>query len=159
MRVIFLDFDGPLIPIMSYQNPRVSGKSAVAWPPCVTALNRITDTTGARIVVTSVWRADGFMMTKERLKEWGVTGKMIGITPDLTNRGPVLWNSVPRGLEIEAWIKQYTEDREAVETFVILDDDKDMEHLIPHLIHTPFEVGLTEADADLAIKRLKGEES
>jgi hypothetical protein len=99
------------------------------------------------------------MRTKERLKEWGVTGKMIGMTPDLTNRGPVLWTSVPRGLEIDAWIKQYTEDREPVESFVILDDDKDMEHLMPHLIHTPFEVGLTEADADLAIKRLKGEDN
>jgi len=154
MRVIFLDFDGPIIPIMSHKNPRVSGKGSQAWPSCVDAINRITDATGARIVVSSTWRADGFMKTKNRLKEWGVTGKMIGMTPDLANRGPVLWNSVPRGLEIAAWIKQYTEDREPVESFVILDDDKDMEHLMPHLIHTPFEVGLTESDAEEAIKRL-----
>ena len=154
MKAIFLDFDGPIIPLMSHVNPRVSGKGAGAWPSCVSALNRITDTTGARIVVSSTWRADGFMKTKDRLKEWGITGKMIGLTPDLTERGPVLWNSVSRGIEIAAWIKQYTEDREPVESFVILDDDKDMEHLMPFLIHTPFEVGLTEDDADKAIEML-----
>jgi hypothetical protein len=154
MRVIFLDFDGPIIPILSYPP---SGKQARAWPPCVAALNRITDATGAVIVVTSTWRADGFMKTKERLSDWGVTGDMIGITPDLTNRGPVLWNSVARGFEIQQWLDTY--DRYPIEAFVILDDDKDMEDLMPFLIHTPFEVGLTEADADLAIKMLKGEES
>ena len=94
------------------------------------------------------------MKTKDRLKEWGITGKMIGMTPDLTTRGPVLWNSVPRGLEIDAWIKRYTEDREPIESFVILDDDADMAHLIPFLIQTPFEVGLTESDADRAIAML-----
>lgn len=154
MKIIFLDFDGPIIPYMSHVNPRVSGKRTEAWPSCISALNRITDTTGARIVVTSTWRTDGFMKTKERLKEWGVTGKMIGLTPDLTERGPVLWNSVPRGKEIAEWIKQFSEDSEEVESFVILDDDKDMEHLMPFLIHTPFEVGLTESDADKAIDML-----
>ena len=154
MRVVFLDFDGPIRPLMSHTNPRVSGKAAGAWPSCVEALNRITSTTGAKIVVSSVWRADGFMKTKDRLKEWGITGKMIGMTPDLTTRGPVLWNSVPRGLEIDAWIKRYTEDREPIESFVILDDDADMAHLIPFLIQTPFEVGLTESDADRAIAML-----
>jgi len=154
MKVIFLDFDGPIIPIQSHKNPRVLGKGAQAWPECIKALNRITDATGAGIVVSSTWRADGYMKTKERLNDWGVTGHMIGITPDLTNRGPVLWSAVPRGREIAAWIKQYSEDREEVESFVILDDDADMEELMPFLIQTPFEIGLTEADADKAIEML-----
>jgi hypothetical protein len=99
------------------------------------------------------------MMTKKRLKEWGVLGKMIGLTPDLTNKGPVLWNSVPRGREIAEWIRQYTEDGGSVESFVILDDDADMEELMPYLIKTPFEIGLTEADADKAIEMLTARES
>ena len=152
MKVVFLDFDGPIIPIMSHKCPRISGKGAQAWPSCIAALNRITSETGAYIVVSSTWRADGFKKTKERLNDWGVTGEMISITPDLTHRGPVLWNSVPRGLEIQKWLDDWERGTEhSLESFVIIDDDKDMEHLMSHLIHTPFEVGLTEADADKAI--------
>lgn len=77
MRIVFLDFDGPIIPIMSHTNHRVSGKGTQAWSACVLALNRITETTGARIVVSSTWRWDGFEKTNERLKDWGVTGKPI----------------------------------------------------------------------------------
>jgi hypothetical protein len=153
MKVVFLDFDGPLIPIMSHQCPRVSGKGAQAWPSCVAALNRITDATGAVIVVSSTWRADGLMRTRERLTEWGVKADCLDLTPYLKDRtdGGV-WIGVPRGREIQAWLDGY--GREPIESFVILDDDKDMEHLMPFLIHTPFDAGLTEADADAAIARL-----
>ncbi len=149
MKVVFLDFDGPIIPSLSYPP---SGKQAKPWPRCIAALNRITDATGAVIVVTSTWRADGFMRTKERLHEWGVTGRMVSITPDLTNRGPILFNSVQRGKEIQKWLDGW--NGEEIESFVILDDDKDMVHLMSFLIHTPFDVGLTDDDADVAIMKL-----
>lgn len=149
MKVIFLDFDGPIIPRLSYPP---SGKQAKPWPPCIAALNRITDSTGAVIVVSSTWRKDGFMKTKERLKKWGVTGKMVGVTPDLCVRESGIWQAFLREIEIQRWMDDY--GKEQIESFVILDDDKDMEHLIPFLIHTPFEIGLTEANADAAIKIL-----
>ena len=38
--------------------------------------------------------------------------------------------------------------------FVILDDGDDMLHLKPYLVRTNPEVGLTEADVDLAIEML-----
>jgi hypothetical protein len=59
-------------------------------------------------------------------------------------------DGVPRGREIQA----YLNNAAGVESFVIIDDDDDMEHLKPHLILTPFEIGLTEADADRAIAML-----
>jgi hypothetical protein len=155
VKVVFLDFDGPIITLMSHVSPRVSGKGAQAWPSCVAALNRITDATGAYIVVSSTWRAGGFKKTKQNLEEWGITGEMISITPDLAHRGPVLWNSVARGLEIQKWIDDWESDTDhSLESFVILDDDKDMEHLMPFLIHTPFEIGLTEEHAQRAIEML-----
>ena len=156
MKIIFIDFDGPIIPVMSHRN-RVSGKSLSAWPPCVAALNRITNATGAKIVVSSTWRADGITKTRDRLKGWGVTAEVVGLTPHLDREGANgLWQSVPRGLEIAEWIARYEEMREPIEAFVILDDDSDMEHLKPFLIQTPFEAGLTEADADRAIEMLSG---
>lgn len=152
MRIIFLDFDGPIIPLMSHQNKR--GILEKAWPPCVAALNRITNETGAKIVVSSTWRADGITKTRGWLKQWGVKAKVIGITPHLREKsnGSLICIQKPRGLEIAKWMEDY--EREPIESFVILDDDKDMEHLMPFLIHTPFEVGLTEADADKAIQML-----
>jgi hypothetical protein len=153
MKVLFLDFDGPIIPIMSHKCPRVSGKGAQAWPSCVAALNRITDATGAVIVVSSTWRADGITKTRERLKQWGVKADCIALTPYLDKKTESgLWAAVPRGLEIQKWLDDY--GRHPIESFVILDDDKDMEHLMPFLIQTPFEVGLSEADADRAIEML-----
>ncbi len=153
MKVVFLDFDGPIIPIMSHRCPRVSGKGAQAWPSCIDALNRITEATGAVIVVSSTWRADGITKTRERLRQWGVKAACIGLTPYLDRKTESgLWAAVPRGLEIQKWLDEY--EREEIESFVIIDDDGDMEHLFSRLIQTPFEVGLTEADADRAIEML-----
>ena len=145
MKVVFLAFDGPIIPRLSYPP---SGKQASAWPSCVAALNRITDTTGAKIVVSSVWRADGLMQCRKNLRGLGVTGPVLGITPHLFDGQTQL----RRGHEIQAWMDDY--EREEIEAFVILDDDSDMEHLLPFLVKTPFETGLTEEHADAAIKLL-----
>ena len=156
MKVVFLDFDGPIIPIMSHQPPhRVSGKGAQAFPSCVEQLNRITDETGAVIVVSSTWRADGITKTRERLRDWGVRADCIDVTPHMNERDPRsgLWVSHPRGHEIQKWLNEY--DHEKVESFVILDDDSDMAHLLPYLIQTPFETGLTEAHANRAIAMLR----
>jgi hypothetical protein len=120
----------------------------------VEQLNRITEATGAVIVVSSTWRADGITKTRERLSEWGVKADCIALTPYCNERDPAtgLFKGVPRGREIQKWLDDY--DRHEVESFVILDDDSDMEHLLPRLVHTPFEEGLTEAHADRAIAML-----
>lgn len=155
MKVIFLDFDGPIIPLLCWQNGGKDGKRAKAWPSCVAALNRVTDTTGAVIVASSTWRLDGLMKTRERLKEWGVKADCIDVTPDLTLKpgNSTVLIAVERGHEIQHWLDHY--EREEVESFVIFDDDKDMAHLLPHLIHTPFETGITAEHADRAIEMLK----
>jgi hypothetical protein len=151
MKVIFLDFDGPIIPEMSHIHRL--GPREKAWPDCVKALNRIIEASGAKIVISSSWRwANEGEDAKDYLIQWGVIGEVIGITPILETAWKPenkLWTGVPRGREIAAWLAA-----NAVDSFVILDDDGDMEELLDHLIQTPFEVGLTEADADRAIEML-----
>lgn len=150
MKIIFLDFDGPIIPLQSHK-PERRPMDEKAWPPCVRALNRITDTTGAGIVVSSTWRYGGEQYVTKVLRQWGVTGEVVGLTPrfESTWNGPILV-VVERGQEIAAWLDGKTD----IESFVILDDDDDMSDLGARLIQTPFEVGLTEADADRAIAML-----
>lgn len=150
MRVVFLDFDGPIIPLMSHRPARPLENKA--WPACVRALNRITDSTGAKIVVSSTWRWGGEVSVVDLLKKWGVTGHVIGITPILHEQERIggLVVTVERGHEIAAWLRDHD-----IESFVILDDDDDMGHLKSRLIQTPFEQGLTERDADDAIRILE----
>ncbi len=147
-RLLALDFDGVLVNHKSWYVR--SGGHASADPPCVEALNHITDTTGAEIVISSSWRI-GTSLPELRgiLKSWGVTGKVIGKTPHQSARRGAIFISEDRGSEIRRWIEGYTQGG-AVEALVILDDDEDMGTLSPFLVKTEFETGLTMADAERA---------
>lgn len=138
---LFLDIDGVLINRNSLR--KASGLKAKADADCVAMLNRITDATGARIVVSSTWRRGGKKVITEKLRLWGVTGRVIGCTPIL--------NSGDRGEEIQAYID---ESARPIGSFIIIDDDSDMLHLSGRLIQTKFESGLTMSDSEKAIAML-----
>ena len=140
--VVFLDVDGVLITTASRSAPD---------PRCVAELNRITDVTGAGIVVSSSRRGAGVSSIARILRGWGVTGRIVGVTPDRSrSRGP-LYIASPRGLEIQAWLDAHPE----VTAFVILDDEADMAHLAAHLVQTDYAFGLTRERGDLAILHLQ----
>jgi hypothetical protein len=153
MKIIFLDIDGVLVNRWSLSNH--SGIFAKAHPDCVAALNRITDETGARVVVSSTWRKCGISKMRGFLNEWGVTGKAIGCTPDLSKQACGFLVGAQRGDEIQCWLDERELHKGDVESFVILDDDSDMKHLTPHLVRTTFEYGLTMKDAERAIELLQ----
>jgi hypothetical protein len=159
MKVIFLDIDGVLVNLASFGLPESgSGSRSRAHPDCVTALNAITDATGAVIVVSSVWRIGGLARIKDILREWGVTGKVLSITPDLCHQkdSHLVVGGVCRGDEIQRWLDDYAESRGPVESFVILDDASDMRHLLPRLVQSRFETGLTPELARRAVELLGG---
>jgi phosphoglycolate phosphatase-like HAD superfamily hydrolase len=148
MRVIFLDFDGVLVNRKSWYVR--SGKMSTADPDCVAALNRITDVTGACIVVSSTWRVGQTLDSLEKiLRSWHVTGFVASKTPQLDGMVGPVWVNVTRGQEIQAWL-----DHNPGCEFVILDDDSDMDRLHARHIKTEFDVGLTAADAEKAIHLL-----
>ena len=126
MKIIFLDVDGVLnnqIFPQSFGSPAEFSKykDTVGYPKCevvpnlIKLLNHVTDSTGAKIVVSSTWRNNdkGLEGVKELCKLWGITGEVIDTTPALSSC---------RGLEI----KQFIEDcEEEIEDYIILDDDSD----------------------------------
>ncbi len=143
MKLIFLDFDGVILNARSFHV--CSGREAIADPICIAALNRITGTTGAEIVVSSSWRLGTPLIELRRLlKEWGAQADVIG-------RTPFTEYSRTRGSEIAEWMRDCPRD---VEAFVILDDDDDMGHLKDRLVLTDFNEGLTDSHADQAIQML-----
>jgi hypothetical protein len=159
-RIVFLDFDGVLLNRSSWAVH--SGANSQADPACVAALNRITSTLGASIVVSSSWRlGNQLIQLKEQLRSWGVQAQVLGKTPfhgfsrRVTKDGAT-GLTVGRGYEIEAWLKEYEAMRQRVE-FVVLDDDADTVPVQHRHVITNGELGLTEADADRAIQMFNAE--
>lgn len=135
MRVVFLDIDGVLCTWASMQLARRDPRPSQArfCRSSVDNLNRITDRTGAVIVLSSAWRCRCPSMSialGSHIALEGVTAPVIGQTPRLKDEG----GRVYRGNEIQAWLDD-TGFREPVESFVILDDDSDMVHLSDRLVH------------------------
>ena len=150
MRVIFLDFDGVLNThayLVTMKNEDPIGEAAALDPAAVARVNKIIEATGAVVVVSSSWRYGrtvGYL--EEMLVSRGFKGKVVGTTPE-QGAGP------QRGDEIRAWVNTHPE----VESFVVLDDDSDMEAVRQHFIKTYWnreDGGLQDHHIDRAIKIL-----
>lgn len=149
VKIIFLDFDGVLRTYSACMAPGPAEQKVDAR--CVAALNRVTEETKARIVVSSSWRGRYIATMQRLLKTWGVTGKVIGVTPRLERKQNGIYIGVQRGNEIQAWLDSYSK---LVDAFVILDDDTDMVYLSNRQIQTEFYSGLTLEHATEAIRLL-----
>jgi len=149
MKVIFLDIDGVLVNRESLR--KNSGFKAVGNQGCIRVLNKILGQTGAVIVISSSWRLF-YSLDELRLilKTWGVSGEIIDKTPDLSAYYRDRWDVPERGDEIWSWLGRHRE----VTSFVVIDDDMDMNRVVDKLIRTEFEIGLTENDGDKAIEIL-----
>jgi len=152
IKVLFLDIDGVLINRSCFGPGIPSGFRSKPDPDCIARLNRITDTTGAVIVVSSTWRIMPFMELKETLISWGITAKIMDVTPRLETAKGDITLSVPRGREIKAWIAR--NDWRNITAVCILDDDSDMEHMADKLIQTQFTYGLQDEHVARAIRML-----
>ena len=137
MKIIFLDMDGVV------NNPR-EGRGRTLSTKAVELLNKLTEISGANIVISSSWRFTGpLIVIIDKLKEYGFRypERVIGCTALLENRC--------RGDEIKLWLKQVP-----VESFVILDDCDDMGNLFPNLVKTDHILLMQEHDVDKAIQIL-----
>ena len=156
MKIIFLDIDGVLVtgddPKSLKEFALVDGDRMRHFQPnCVKALNALTDQTGAKIIISSTWRnSHEFPILLKHFKNEGVTGEVIGITPTLREVGGY---SVFRGLEIQHWLNK--NDHTPIESFVILDDDSDMCHLMPRFVKCKFrDWDKTGAESGFTMKEL-----
>lgn len=162
-RVIFLDFDGVLVTKASQARYKEWYNKTDEWlkqsrldrdcmkidPDALAALKLIVEETGAKVVISSSWRIG---RTLEHiatvLRANGFHHEIIGKTPT-RNRG-----TIGRGGQIQQWLDKT--DRE-IESFVILDDNSDMAHLMDRLVQCdcPSQIGLTLDDAQRAVDLLE----
>lgn len=112
-------------------------------PESIKWLNKLTDETGAKIVVSSTWRLGRNLAEITKIfRTVGITGNIVGTTPYLEYeeyKGKSI-GSVERGKEIEFWLAnhgyryfffnekdkaEYDEETD-IGNYVIIDDDEDM---------------------------------
>lgn len=147
MKIIFLDCDG----VLNHHKCNFKSDHFPVDMECVNELNRITDVTKAKIVVSSSWRINKLLDALIKLlKNKGVTGEIIGKTN-------YLWDCdnkhLDRGKEIIQWLGE--NNIHLCNCIAIDDDSFDMKEVKENLIKTDFRNGgLTKELADLAIMKL-----
>jgi hypothetical protein len=137
MKVVFLDFDGVLIPL---------GKASISDRTVGAATEQLKSLLKkepeAKIVISSAWRRNGLGYCKIFLEGLGIDpDRVIGMTD--FERGS-------RGYQIQCYLKRNRE----VTHFVILDDNGDMDDLKTRLVKTSPLIGLTKEDVEKAIEIL-----
>ena len=157
MKIIFLDIDGVLNSNKSIIQFNENGYGGyfndLPVKETIDPLNKLTDLTSAKIVISSTWRKlHNILSLSYIFYLCGIKAELIGVTPIVHN--------VQRGVEIKNWLESpsiigggVTE----VTNFVILDDDSDMEPLMKHFVKIDNRVGLTFNDVNKAIKILNME--
>lgn len=153
-KFIFLDIDGVMNSNLFYINKAQDKRyddwvknypEYIAWNACnidpkaVERLNKITNTTGAKIIVSSSWRSDSNL--QEIFNLVGIKEPIYSITPFMKERH--------RGSEIQEWLNKQTEPYR----YVILDDDTDiLDCQLPYFIQSDWmKWGLSDGDVEQAI--------
>ena len=153
MKAVFLDVDG----VLNYIGcPFKIGSIYFVDDKKLKLLKQLIDRTGAKVVLSSTWRigwfdlnndapdsmnARDFITLERKCHEHGIA--FMSMTPIL---------QAPRGEEIVAWLHRWK--GQPVESFVILDDDNDMQPYMDKLVQTDATRGLTQEDIDRACKIL-----
>ena len=159
-KVIFLDIDGVLNTDEScdyaVENNLPEIWRLMPFKKPLEQLDRIVKATGAKVVISSVWRFGGesSLLWECLFAALGFNIDVIGVTPRDKSR--------IRGREIQQWIDERNRQSEQsyakdwnyypVGKFAILDDDADMEHLMPYLFQCDSKVGITAEIADKVIE-------
>ena len=148
-KIIFLDIDGVLNSwdyMITLPVGMESTEANQIDPALVQNLNKIVDKTSAQVVLSSTWRI------LCRLPEMRQILRSRGAKIDLIDKTPRLYGH--RGQEIQKWLDDAKNLGIEVESFVILDDGNDMDHLSDRLVLIDPNIGLQDSDADKAIKLL-----
>lgn len=142
LKVIFLDIDG----VMNNESCFTTQRMDPIDPNAIKLLNRLVMDTDACIVISSSWRIGHPLHYLQIIFEragFEFPERIIGATME------IIGHDKTRGQEIAMWLEQVP-----VDSFVIFDDDDDMEPVQDHLIQTTFEQGLLQEHIDKAKEML-----
>ena len=154
MKVVFLDVDG----VLNHERctETIAGYTGVA-DDLVEKLAKIVHSTGSQIVLVSSWKTlwDSMPPQNPGLHPMALylvrklEKQQLHIADRTEEKTPAY-----RGHGIRAWIRKVRD----VESWVVLDDEIFLDYeecdIMPHLVQTDMEYGLTDADVKKAIEIL-----
>ncbi len=151
MNIIFLDVDGVINSVNNLireYNETHKPHSGYSYPfdaNCLANLKKLVIETNSSLVISSTWRLSqkGRNKLLQELKKYDLDKLVIGYTPFLDSS---------RKDEIKDFLSNF--ESSFTTNFIILDDDSDMGDLLPFLVKTNRQVGLTEENVEQAIKKL-----
>jgi len=142
---IFIDIDGVLLTFPDAEKNSYSHSKAFT-KSCVDTLNKMTDSIGFKLVVSSAWRIDKSIEYIQKLfKDNGVTGEVIGKTDDPDDSGTISI-SKSRGEYVQKWLDEHDSCN-----YIIIDDSEwDLKQTHPDNFYhiTDGDVGLQDSDMD-----------
>jgi len=142
MKILFLDFDGPVIPQRVYTyNIQHYDRACVHWDPSAAAIVKdVLLCTGAKLVISSAWRRQGYDRIVKILEYNGISEAFLHkdwrteTDPDDTRANRIL-----------RWVEQHP----AVTEWVAVDDEplsEETKHgnskIGPHFVHVTLEDGI-----------------
>ena len=112
--VVFLDVDGVIFPYFGNAGNRKLNN--IFWAESVTALNLLTKSLNAPIVVSSTRRNEWSLPTiRQIFKRDGIKGEVIGVTPTF---GKIEY----RGKEIKDWLARHCNSSGKPLDYLVIDD-------------------------------------
>ena len=149
MKIIFLDIDGVLNHERFYHEVRnTQHRNNNIDPRAAKLIINLCKVTGAKIVISSSWRFEGFESLTNRLRIAGIKDKYLIDICSIEH--PNEFRCGYRGDVIQRYI-----DENNIDNYVIIDDDIDMlEHQKDNFIQTSRYTGFTKEDLKRAINIL-----
>ncbi len=152
LKIIFLDINGVLNSSISRSRAAFQSQNTLEIiknsydDNCLNLLKNLVLTTDSYIVISSSWRKypEYLNIFLEIFKKHLDEKRIIGATPNLGN--------VPRYLEIKKYLKETMFE---IKSFVILDDNHDMNELNSNLVIINSNLGLTLENCQAARKILE----
>lgn len=124
-KIIFLDIDGPMIPMRAYYLPKQTKIVSVFDPCAVGLLNRLLQFSGAKIVISSTWGTQGRKVCADLLRKNKISPTHLHkdwITPRKM--------SSARHHEINWWLRDHPD----VVDYVALEDEDLHVDLVPKAV-------------------------
>lgn len=151
-KVLFLDIDG----VLNGHDWDADARSCTIRRDCVDRLNRVMEATDCRVVLSSAWRymilggamtlsGFGYMLRTHGAR---VADRLIGHT-----RADVAPNVTDRGAQIREWLDAHPD---VASHLAIDDEDFGITAAGVQLLPTDGKVGMTDEDADRAVRMLGG---
>jgi len=103
-KILFLDFDGPMIPRRAYFLPNQTYVASVFDPCAVAMINNLIKETNTKLVISSAWATKGKQLVEITLKENGIDP--CHLHDDWATPRKL---SSHRATEIEWWLKKHPE--------------------------------------------------